>query len=238
MIDDGLSAFPAEKDDFIFHAAGKVEQSGVEVLDLNADFVDFGDRFASTLDELLHLGAASGDPGDVDVHASREVDAAGEGVELVLMSSADCLLSRARLRSDSTTGSRDWASSRVNSFMNVLSLKCNARLVRLDVRFSTGWRGATRIRLLLRRLRFRCKFGCGERHADEPGGLGAEVSGWSGFAFVRFWRWRFGVHTDSLLAWLEERAWLGVSHEGKEGRGEVGGGGRGPWRKTVLDFHC
>jgi hypothetical protein len=76
-----LALFPAEEDDFIFDAAGEVEEAGIEVLDLDADFVDFSHGLAGAVDVLFDLGAAGGDFGDIDVHAAGEVDAAGEGGE-------------------------------------------------------------------------------------------------------------------------------------------------------------
>jgi hypothetical protein len=81
VFDGGFATLPAEEDDFVFYAAGEVEEAGVEVFDLDADFVDFGDGFTGALDVLLHGVSLGGDFGDVDRHTASEVNAARNGGE-------------------------------------------------------------------------------------------------------------------------------------------------------------
>src|SRR5580698_2478362 len=61
MLDRRLAGFPAQKHDFFVDAAGKIEQTGVEIFDLDADLIDFLDRFPGTLNMFLHFGASSSD---------------------------------------------------------------------------------------------------------------------------------------------------------------------------------
>jgi hypothetical protein len=78
VLDGRFARLPAEKDDFAIDVAGEIEQAGVEIFDLNTDFVDFSKGFAGALDLFFEFGAARGDFSYVDVHASGEVNAAGE----------------------------------------------------------------------------------------------------------------------------------------------------------------
>jgi hypothetical protein len=82
VLDGRFAALPAEQDDFAVDGAREVKQANVEILDLDADFVDFREGFPDTLNFLFQFGAPQGDFGDVDEHAAGDVDAAGEVGEL------------------------------------------------------------------------------------------------------------------------------------------------------------
>lgn len=78
VVDGGLAEAPAEEDDFVIEAAGEVEESGLEVFDLDADLVDFCDGFACALKVLIDISALAGGIRRVDMHAAHEIDAAGD----------------------------------------------------------------------------------------------------------------------------------------------------------------
>ena len=81
VLDGGLAEAPAEKDDFVVEAAGKIEESGFEIFDLNADGVDLRDGFADAQEVGLHFGAQAGDAGGVDAETAGQIDALGDGGE-------------------------------------------------------------------------------------------------------------------------------------------------------------
>ena len=68
---DGWFAHPpAEQNDAAFHLAGEIEQSDIEILDLDADGVDFGESVFGSLFSLGALGLAAGYGNDIDMGAT------------------------------------------------------------------------------------------------------------------------------------------------------------------------
>jgi hypothetical protein len=82
MLDRRLAGFPAQKHDFFVDAAGKIEQTGVEIFDLDADLIDFLDRFPGTLNMFLHFGASSSDLRNIHHHSAGGMDSARQGGQL------------------------------------------------------------------------------------------------------------------------------------------------------------
>jgi hypothetical protein len=76
-----FSEFPTQQDDFAFDFAGEVEESDVEVFDLHAGGVNFGDGIFDALQRFLALGLTAGELRDVDECSAIEEDAVPERFE-------------------------------------------------------------------------------------------------------------------------------------------------------------
>lgn len=82
-VGDGVfSRPPAEQDDAAFDFAGKIEQADVDIFDLDADGIDFGESVFGALLGLGALGLAAGDGYYIDVSAAVEEDAVIERLHL------------------------------------------------------------------------------------------------------------------------------------------------------------
>ena len=79
MSDGRLALLPAKQNDFAFDLAGEIEQSDVEVFDLDAGGVDFGEGIFNAADRLFAFGFAPRPLHDiqhgaaVEKHAMRQV---------------------------------------------------------------------------------------------------------------------------------------------------------------------
>jgi len=78
------SPAPAEQYDLVVHSAGEVEQSGVEILHLNPDGIDFSYALADLREVRFHLSALLGDVGSIHPHAARKINALRQGVKIRL----------------------------------------------------------------------------------------------------------------------------------------------------------
>jgi hypothetical protein len=74
VLDGRFAHAPTEEYDLVLEAAGKIEQSGFEVLYLHPDGVDFGDAFADALQVVFHFGAQPGYFAYVNPHAAGKID--------------------------------------------------------------------------------------------------------------------------------------------------------------------
>jgi len=81
-VSDGFfSQFPAEQNRAAFDFAGEVEQADIEVFDLHADGVDFGERIFDFLHCFLALRFAAGKMDNVKERAAVEKNAMGDGLK-------------------------------------------------------------------------------------------------------------------------------------------------------------
>ena len=76
-----FSEFPAQQNNFAFDFAGEVEESDVEVFDLNAGGVDFGDGILHALQCLLAFSFAAGELRYVHECSAIQEDAVAERFE-------------------------------------------------------------------------------------------------------------------------------------------------------------
>src|ERR1700722_7782625 len=75
MLDGGLAHAPAEQHHLVVDPAWKIDKTGVEILDLHADGIDFGDAFAGALQMVVEVRAQAGYMADVNPHAAGKVNA-------------------------------------------------------------------------------------------------------------------------------------------------------------------
>jgi hypothetical protein len=78
--DGSFAHLPAEKDYAAFHLARKIQQSGIDIFDLNADGVDFRQCIFGALLGFGALGFAAGNGDDIDASATVEKNAVSESL--------------------------------------------------------------------------------------------------------------------------------------------------------------
>lgn len=78
MRDFGFAQFPAEQDNLTVYAAGEIEQAYVDVFDLHAGGVNFGDGIFRSLNGALALGLATRHGDHIDQSPAIEKDALRE----------------------------------------------------------------------------------------------------------------------------------------------------------------
>ena len=82
MSDGGFAHPPAQEHDAAFDFAGKIEQADVNVFDLHADGVDFGESVFGALLGLGALSLAAGDGDHVNVRSTVQKNAVTERLHL------------------------------------------------------------------------------------------------------------------------------------------------------------
>jgi hypothetical protein len=84
-VGDGVLAhLPAQQDHAAFDFTGEIKQADIQIFDLNADGVDFGESIFGALFGLGALGLAAGDGNHVDAGSAVEEDALIERLHLRL----------------------------------------------------------------------------------------------------------------------------------------------------------
>jgi hypothetical protein len=74
----GLAHLPAEQHDAAFDDARKIEQADVDIFDLHADGIDFGERIFGPLFGLGAFGFAPRNGHNINMRATVEKDAMGQ----------------------------------------------------------------------------------------------------------------------------------------------------------------
>lgn len=78
VLDGRFAETPAKENNLVIDTAGKIEEAGFKILDLDTDGVDFRDGLADALEMGLHLCADAGDIGGVDAKTAGQVNALGD----------------------------------------------------------------------------------------------------------------------------------------------------------------
>src|SRR5690348_2334872 len=72
-VSDGfLAEFPAQQDGSSVDLARKIKKTNVEIFDLHADGINFGQRIFHSLFRLRALGLAPGEGNDVEEHSAGQ----------------------------------------------------------------------------------------------------------------------------------------------------------------------
>jgi len=82
--DGGFAHLPAEEDNVAIDAAGEIEETDLEILDLDSDGVDFGESVFGDPDGLFARGLAGSTGANIYEHSSVEKDALAQFAELLI----------------------------------------------------------------------------------------------------------------------------------------------------------